>query len=62
MWREDESAPGGYELVYSRQKRPSGEDIPDILAEGMDGDDDDPSGGGMLDKFASFVKGFQAMR
>jgi len=61
-WRENESAEGGYELVYSRQKRPSGDELTDILSE-EEGDEDGPSSGPSFgDKFASFVKGFQAMR
>ena len=45
---------GRYELVYSSSRRPSGDEVEELLAP----DDGSGGGGGGL---AAFIKGFQAM-
>jgi len=58
VWREDEEcAAGGYELAYSSSRRPSGDEIDDLLA----GSDDEADGGSPLKGLGAFIKGFQAM-
>ena len=58
VWREEATAEGGYMLVYQGQRRPSGDEITDILYP----DDEDGGGGGdMMAGLGSFIKGFQAM-
>ena len=61
MWREDEAAEGGYALAYSSMRRPSGDEIDDLIY--VDGDDDGEGGDGpgMMDGLGKFIKGFQAM-
>ena len=54
VWRENGLAAGGYELAYSSSRRPSGDEVEELLA----GDDGDDGGGGGL---AAFIKGFQAL-
>ena len=61
VWREDEAAEGGYALAYSSMRRPSGDEIDDLIY--VDGDDDGEGGDGpgMMDGLGKFIKGFQAM-
>jgi len=60
VWRQEGSAEGGYELVYSGARRPSGEDIDDYLTP-ADEPGENSGGGNPLDGLSSFIKGFQAM-
>ena len=58
VWREEQAAEGGYALAFSGSRRPSGEDIDELLY------GDDSAGGdgaGFGDGLAKFIKGFQAM-
>ncbi|KAL1510582.1 hypothetical protein AB1Y20_006883 [Prymnesium parvum] len=55
VWREDSSAEGGYTLAYKGTKRPSGDEIDELLNPETD------DGGQMMSGFSNFIKGFQAM-
>jgi|MDSY01.2.fsa_nt_gb hypothetical protein len=60
VWREDAEQEGGYVLSYSGVRRPSGDELDDLLFP----EDDDEDGGGGGDPFAGlqkFIKGFQAI-
>jgi hypothetical protein len=60
LWREAPGTESGYELAYSSSRRPSGEQMDEILF-ADDGAPDGPDGGSPLDGLAKFIKGFQAM-
>ena len=60
VWREEAGAEGGYALSYTGVRRPSGDELDELLFP----DDDDADGGGGGDPFAGlqkFIKGFQAI-
>ena len=60
VWREEAEQEGGYVLSYSGVRRPSGDDLDDLLFP----EDDDADGGGGGDPFGGlqkFIKGFQAI-
>ena len=59
VWLEAVGAPGGYELVYSSARRPSGDEIDELLVV----EDEDAAGGSRspLDGLGAFIKGFRAM-
>lgn len=59
VWREDSEQEGGYTLSYSGVRRPSGDELDDLLFPD-DGDDGEGSGN-PLAGLQSFIKGFQAM-
>jgi len=59
VWREEETAPGGYELLYRGMTRPSGDEVDDLIY--ADTDDAEAAGQGFMAGFSKFVKGFQAM-
>ena len=59
VWREDSEQEGGYMLSYSGVRRPSGDELDDLLFPD-DGDDGEGSGN-PLAGLQSFIKGFQAM-
>lgn len=59
VWREEAAAEGGYELVYSASRRPSGDEVDELL-EGPD-DGSEAGGGSPFDGLGAFIKGFQAM-
>ena len=61
VWREDAVAAdgSGYTLSYSKLRRPSGDDIDEILA--YEEEDGGAEGGNPLDGLGKFIKGFQAM-
>ena len=62
VWREEETAEGGYDLTYSAMRRPSGDDIEEYLAPPDTGDGEGGgSGGSFLDGLDKFIKGFQAL-
>lgn len=58
VWKEEAEAAGGYGLVYSASRRPSGDEVDDLLyaSEGDEG-----GGGNPLDGLGAFIKNFQAM-
>ena len=53
-------AAGGYALAYIGAKRPSPDDVDEILDGGSVGDGEG-DGEGFMREFSKFVKGFQAM-
>ena len=53
VWRENGLAEGGYELTYSSSRRPSGDEIDELLA----GPEEEAPGFNL----GAFIKGFQAM-
>ena len=58
--REEAEAEGGYDLAYSGARRPSGDELDDILFP----EEEDAEGDGGGDPFAGlqkFIKGFQAL-
>ena len=60
VWREEAEAEGGYDLAYSGARRPSGDELDDILFP----EEEDAEGDGGGDPFAGlqkFIKGFQAL-
>jgi len=60
VWRQDVAAEGGYELTYSSNRRPSGEDVDEYLTPpSVPGEEG--AGANPLDGLASFIKGFQAL-
>lgn len=61
VWREEPSEEGGYELMYSSSRRPSGDEIAEIIAPPETDDGADGSGANALDGLSRFIKGFQAM-
>ena len=60
VWSESEGAAGGYALAYIGAKRPSPDDVDEILDGGSVGDGEG-DGEGFMREFSKFVKGFQAM-
>ena len=61
VWREESSAEGGYELVYSSMRRPNPDDIELYLTPpAADGEEGGP-GASPLDGLDKFIKGFQAL-
>ena len=54
MWREDSNADGGYALTYSSSRRPSGDEVGELLA----GPEEE---GGAAFNLGAFIKNFQAM-
>ena len=60
VWSESEGAAGGYALAYIGAKRPSPDDVDEILDGGTVGDGEG-DGEGFMREFSKFVKGFQAM-
>eukprot|EP00965_Chrysotila_dentata_P240407 6203689-Pleurochrysis_carterae.AAC.2 len=63
VWREDAAAKGGYVPTYAGMRRPSGDEIDELLEPpSVAGDDSGGKGASnFLDGFSKFVKGFQAM-
>ena len=59
VWTEDEAAEAGYKLAYKSTRRPSGDEIDELLYAEMD--DGEDGGGGGMDALGKFIKGFQAM-
>ena len=60
VWREESAADGGYELAYSSSRRPSGDEVDELLA-GADDEEGEAGGGNPLDGLGAFIKGFQAL-
>ena len=61
VWREDAAAEGGYELVYSGSRRPSGDDVNEYLYPDDEDGADGSNAPGVMDGLGKFIKGFQAM-
>ena len=57
VWKEDAQAEGGYELKFKATRRPSGDEIDELIY----GDDEEAGGGGGGGGLGAFIKGFQAM-
>lgn len=58
VWREDRDAEGGYALAYNGLRRPSGDELEDLMA----GEEEEGAeGGDFLGGLSKFIKGFQAM-
>jgi len=55
-WREDADAEGGYALVYTGVRRPSGDEIDELLA-----DPEEEGEGGNGFNLGKFIQGFQAL-
>ena len=62
MWCEDAGTEGGYKLTFSGSRRPSGDDIDELLFGDDDGGDGEGGAAGSpLDGLSKFIKGFQAL-
>ena len=57
VWREDTASEGGYTLAFSGSRRPSGDEVDELIY----ADGDEGGGGSPMDGLASFIKGFQAL-
>jgi len=60
VWREERGAEGGYVLAYNGLRRPSGDELEELMV-GEDDGEGSGEGGDFLGGLSRFIKGFQAM-